>query len=53
MNTTTIINDEMTLDQKLAAIDEAIAKASADIIVPNINEAPVDPASLLICEGCQ
>jgi hypothetical protein len=57
MNASTIINDSMTLDEKLAAIDAAMsaaqqqaaddAKASGGIV------APLDPADLTMCEGCQ
>lgn len=57
MNTSAIINDDMTLDEKLAAIDqtmkelqeEANEKAEADGVEP----APIDPATLTMCEGCQ
>jgi hypothetical protein len=57
MNASTIINDSMTLDEKLAAIDAAMtaaqqqadedAKATGGIV------APLDPADLTMCEGCQ
>lgn len=57
MNPSAIINDDMTLDEKLAAIDqtmeelqeEANEKAGADGVEP----APIDPATLTMCEGCQ
>lgn len=47
----------MTLDEKLAAIDqtmkelqeEANEKAETDGVEP----APIDPATLTMCEGCQ
>ena len=62
MNANTIITDDMTLDEKLAAIDAAMQKAveaaqenaregatanAADVSVP------VDPADLTMCLGCQ
>ena len=57
MNASTIINDEMTLEQKLAAIDAAMANAQAladDQAASNgIAAAPLDPASLTICDGCE
>jgi hypothetical protein len=51
-----IIKEDMTLDEKLAAIDAAIAnaktsretKASFDKV-----QGPIDPSDLLMCEGCQ
>ena len=58
MNATTIINDTMSLDEKLAAIDAAMAMAQQQA-----NEeagsrgfsaaAPLDPADLTMCDGCQ
>lgn len=58
MNATTIINDTMTLDEKLAAIDAAMANAQAqaneDATANGLNmAAPLDPADLTMCEGCQ
>ena len=55
MNANAIINDEMTLTEKLAAIDAAMANAQAEA---NKNSgsnvaAPLDPADLTMCEGCQ
>lgn len=57
MNASAIINDSMTLEQKLAAIDLAMknaqeqadeeAKATGKVV------APLDPAELTMCEGCQ
>lgn len=52
MNAATIINDDMSLDEKLAAIDQAMAEQTA-IIKQNNPEAPVDPALLTICDGCE
>jgi hypothetical protein len=58
MNATTIINDEMTLEEKLAAIDQAMAnaqeQAQEEAAAQGItNAAPLDPQDLLMCEGCQ
>ena len=57
MNATNILSDDMTLDEKLAAIDLAMknaqavandqAKASGQVV------APLDPAMLTMCDGCQ
>lgn len=57
MNATAILNDEMTLEEKLAAIDSAMANAQAvadDQARANGQvAAPLDPADLTMCEGCQ
>lgn len=57
MNANAIITDEMTLDEKLAAIDAAMANAQAqandDAAARGIFAAPLDPADLTMCEGCQ
>ncbi len=58
MDATTIINDTMTLDEKLAAIDAAMANAVADAQAQAHNTngqviAPLDPADLTMCLGCQ
>lgn len=58
MNATTILNDTMSLDEKLAAIDAAMAAAQAqaqdDAAKKGISlAAPLDPADLTMCEGCQ
>lgn len=46
-----IINDTMSLDEKLAAIDAAMAVAIAQ---SNKEFAtPIDPSTLAMCEGCQ
>ena len=49
MNPSAIINDDMTLEEKLEAIEREIAKAQAD----GLPSAPIDPATLTMCEGCQ
>lgn len=57
MNASTIINDTMTLDEKLAAIDAAMAnaqlQANEDAAVKGQVAVPFDPADLTMCEGCQ
>lgn len=57
MNASTIINDDMTLEEKLAAIDAAMANAQAqandDAAARGMAAAPLDPADLTMCEGCQ
>lgn len=58
MNANSIISDDMTLDQKLAAIDQAMAAAQAQASEDAANSgnriaAPFDPQELLMCEGCQ
>ncbi len=57
MNASQIISDDMTLEEKLSAIDAAMkaaqqaaddqAKQTGDVAVP------VDPAMLTICHGCE
>jgi hypothetical protein len=57
MNASTIISDDMSLDEKLAAIDQAMANAQAqasdDAKSRGMFAAPLDPADLTMCEGCQ
>lgn len=57
MNASTIINDEMTLDEKLAAIDMAMKnaqeQANEEAASRGSVAAPLDPADLTMCEGCQ
>lgn len=57
MNASTIISDDMTLEEKLQAISDAMEQAQTEA-----NEkaaargevaAPIDPADLTMCEGCQ
>lgn len=57
MNANTIITDDMTLDEKLAAIDAAMANAleaaeQAETSSTDV-DVPVDPADLTMCVGCQ
>ncbi len=57
MNASTIINDDMTLEEKLEAIEKAMlnaqAQADEDAAQNGTVAAPVDPADLTMCEGCQ
>lgn len=59
MNASQIINDEMTLEEKLAAIDLAMknaqemAQQKADESGSGALIAPLDPADLTMCMGCQ
>lgn len=57
MNASTIISDEMTLEEKLAAIDAAMANAQAqadeDAKASGQIAAPIDPADATMCFGCQ
>ena len=57
MNASAIINDTMSLEEKLAAIDAAMANAQQqaqdEAAARGIVAAPLDPADLTMCEGCQ
>ena len=57
MNASTIINETMSLEEKLAAIDAAMANAQSmandDAAARGLTAAPLDPADLTMCEGCQ
>lgn len=57
MNANTIIDDNMTLEEKLKAIDAAMAAAQSvadDQARANGQvSAPLDPAMLTICDGCE
>jgi hypothetical protein len=57
MNASHIISEEMTLEEKLAAIDAAMANAQAqaneEAAARGTFAAPLDPADLTMCEGCQ
>ena len=57
MNASTIINDDMTLEEKLAAIDQAMKnaqdQANEEAAQNGTVAAPLDPASLTICDGCE
>ena len=57
MNASAIIDDTMTLEEKLAAIDAAMATAQAqadqNAAAQGMIAAPLDPADLTMCDGCQ
>ncbi len=57
MNSNTIISEDMTLEEKLAAIDQAMANAQAmaneDAASRGSVAAPLDPALLTVCDGCE
>ena len=45
------LTDDMTLEEKLKAIDEMMANA---VIKAKENpDVPIDPSLLTICEGCE
>lgn len=56
-NANTIINDEMSLEEKLAAIDQAMInaqeQANEEAAQKGLSAAPVDPQDLLMCDSCQ
>lgn len=51
MNASQLITDKMTLEEKLAAIDSAMENAMAE--AQQVSGAPVDPADLTMCFGCE
>lgn len=53
MDASEVINDSMTLEEKLAAIDKAMETAQVKHQEANPGAAPLDPADLTQCEGCQ
>ncbi len=57
MNASTIINDDMTLEEKLEAIEKAMQnaqeQANEEAAQKGTVAAPLDPADLTMCEGCQ
>ena len=57
MNASTILNDDMTLEEKLDAIDKMMRQAQDEANKKSAANgqvaAPVDPASLTICDGCE
>lgn len=57
MNASQIISNDMSLEEKLKAIDAAMAAAQAqadeDAKASGGIVAPLDPADLTMCEGCQ
>lgn len=55
MDASKIINDQMTLEEKLAAIDAAMKSGAQELNKKNGRplNTPVDPASLTSCDGCE
>jgi len=57
MNANAIINDKMTLEEKLEAIEKAMQnaqeQANEEAAKNGTVAAPLDPASLTICDGCE
>ena len=58
MNANAIISDDMTLDEKLAAIDAAMSDAVMNAASQQLSsgsnfQAQIDPADLTMCLGCQ
>lgn len=57
MNASNIIEENMTLQQKLDAIDAAMKaaqqQAEEEASANGTVAAPLDPASLTICDGCE
>ncbi len=57
MNANSILNDDMTLEQKLQAISDAMEQAQVaaneHAARNGVAAAPIDPASLTICDGCE
>lgn len=56
-NANAIISDEMTLEEKLAAIDAAMenaqAQAAEEAAANGQAAAPIDPQEFLMCDSCQ
>jgi hypothetical protein len=56
-NANSIISDDMTLEEKLAAIDKAMQNAQEmandEAASTGGIAAPIDPQDFLMCEGCQ
>ena len=56
MNANNVINDnDLTLEEKLAAIDAAMKTEAVEFNKKNGRalDAPVDPADLTMCSGCE
>lgn len=53
--TQVVLTENMTLDEKLAAIDAALAEANLtqDTAIRIDTEAITDPSELVMCLGCQ
>jgi hypothetical protein len=56
-NASQIISDDMTLEEKLAAIDKAMQNAqemaNEEAASKGSVAAPIDPQDFLMCESCQ
>jgi len=57
MNANQILTDDMTLEEKLAAIELAMKNAQEQANEEAASRgqvaAPIDPAMLTICDGCE
>lgn len=57
MNASQIISDDMTLEEKLKAIEDAMTnameQAKESAAAAGKPFVPLDPAELTMCEGCQ
>ena len=53
MNANQIISDNMTLEEKLDAIDKAMMEAQFKHREQYPGEAPLDPSDLTRCESCE
>ena len=57
MNAANLINDEMSLEDKLKAIDSLLndpkAKEEFNKRTGREPDAPIDPSDAFACEGCQ
>ena len=57
MNANTILQDDMSLQDKLDAIDKMMRQAQEEANEKAASNgqiaAPIDPASLTICDGCE
>lgn len=45
--------EDMTLEEKLEAINRAMQANAAEFNKSNPSAAPIDPMDALMCEGCQ
>ena len=57
MNASQIITEDMTLEEKLSAIEQAMQnaqmQANEEAASRGSVAAPLDPAALTICDGCE
>lgn len=47
------LTDDMTLEEKLAKIEEAMQEAQVEHKKLNPFAPPIDPSELTMCDGCQ